>query len=86
MLDGIELERAGVPTAVILTDVFIATGQAMAETQGAPDYAFAVVEHPISNRDEAGVQQLARQAQEQVEQLLLGPNFRITRSQLTDGG
>ncbi len=49
MLDGIKLEHAGIPAVSIVTQPFIATGQAMAETWGAPDYAFVVTPHPIAN-------------------------------------
>ncbi len=50
MLDGILLERAGTPTAVIVTDVFEATGRAMAESHGAGRFAWTVTPHPISNK------------------------------------
>lgn len=53
MLDGIKLEKIGVPTVSIITEPFIATGQAMAKNWGAPDYAFVVTPHPIANLTEA---------------------------------
>ena len=40
MLDGIVLEKAGVPSASIVTDVFELTGRAMAEQWGVPTYRF----------------------------------------------
>ena len=49
MLDGIKLEHAGIPAVSIVTQPFIATGRAMAEAWGAPDYAFVVTPHPIAN-------------------------------------
>ncbi len=49
MLDGIKLERVGIPAVAIITQPFIATGQAMARNWGAPDYAFVVTPHPIAN-------------------------------------
>ena len=46
MHDGIELERRGIPTAVIVTAPFVATGRAMADLDGRPDYRFSVIRHP----------------------------------------
>ena len=49
MLDGILLEKAGVPSASIVTDVFEVTGRAMAEQWGLPYYKFLAMPHPIAN-------------------------------------
>ena len=54
MLDGIVLEKAGVPSASIVTDVFELTGRAMAEQWGVPTYRFLIMPHPIANLTEAG--------------------------------
>lgn len=60
MLDGIELERRGVPTAAIVTEPFQANAQTIAEAHGAQAYSWIVAPHPISNatpdelRDQAG--------------------------------
>ena len=48
MLDGIVMEKLGVPTAVICTEPFISSGKAMALAHGLPDYPFAVIPHPIN--------------------------------------
>ena len=47
--DGMLLEQAGLPTAVICTEAFVATADAMAELRGAPDYDYVVTEHPLSS-------------------------------------
>ena len=47
--DGIALEAAGVPTAVICTDAFEATSRAMADIKGDPDYPFVLTAHPVAN-------------------------------------
>ena len=49
MLDGLKLERAGIPTASIVTTPFIATGRAMAASWGVQNYQFLVTAHPIAN-------------------------------------
>jgi hypothetical protein len=71
VLDGILLERAGVPSASIVTDVFEVTGRAMAEQWGQPYYKFLVMPHPVANLTEAELDQRARELAPQVVKLLL---------------
>ena len=66
MLDGIKLEKIGVPAVSIITEPFIATGQAMAKNWGAPDYAFVVTPHPIANLTEAELNTRADELTDQV--------------------
>lgn len=47
--DGMLLEQAGLPTAVICTEAFVATADAMAELRGAPEYDYVVTEHPVAS-------------------------------------
>ncbi|HUG35380.1 MAG TPA: hypothetical protein VML54_00425 [Candidatus Limnocylindrales bacterium] len=49
MLDAILMERAGVPSVAIVTDLFRATGEAMATSWGVPGYRFLETPHPIAN-------------------------------------
>lgn len=53
--DGIALERAGIPTAVICTEAFVATSTAMAALKGRADYPFLVTEHPVANLGADGI-------------------------------
>jgi hypothetical protein len=71
VLDGIMLEKAGVPSASIVTDVFEITGRAMAEQWGLLAYRFLVMPHPIANLTEAQLDQRAREIAPQVVKLLL---------------
>jgi len=71
VLDGIMLEKAGVPSASIVTDVFEITGRAMAEQWGLTAYRFLVMPHPIANLTEAQLDQRAREIAPQVVKLLL---------------
>jgi hypothetical protein len=71
VLDGILLEKAGVPSAAIVTDVFDITGRAMAEQWGVPTYRFLLMPHPIANLTEAELDQRAREMAPQVVKLLL---------------
>jgi hypothetical protein len=49
VLDAILLERHGVPAVAIVTDVFRATGDAMAKSWGVTGYRFLDTPHPIAN-------------------------------------
>ncbi len=71
MLDGILFEKVGLPAASIVTDVFEATGRAMAESWGVPDYRFLAMPHPIANLSEAQLDQRARAIAPEVVKLLL---------------
>ena len=71
MLDGIVFEKHGMPAASIITDVFEATGRAMAQAWGLPNYKFLSVPHPIANLTDQELDQRAREIVPQVVQLLL---------------
>ena len=71
MLDGILFEKNGVPAASIVTDVFQATGRAMAQSWGLPQYKFLAMPHPIANLSEAQLEQRAREIAPQVVKLIL---------------
>ena len=71
MLDGILLEKAGVPSAAIVTDVFEVTGRAMATQWGVPYYRFLAIPHPIANLTEAELDERARKVTPEVVALLL---------------
>jgi hypothetical protein len=71
VLDGILLEKQGVPSASIVTDVFEITGRAMAEQWGLPYYKFLVMSHPIANLTEAELEQRAREIAPEVVKLIL---------------
>jgi len=53
VLDGIKLEKAGIPAVAIVTAPFVATARAMAANWGVPSYEFLVTSHPIANLSEA---------------------------------
>ena len=70
MLDGILLEKVGVPSASIVTDVFEVTGRAMAEQWGLPYYRFLAMPHPIANLTEAELDERADRLAEAVDEWL----------------
>jgi hypothetical protein len=71
VLDGILLEKHGVPSASIVTDVFEITGRAMAEQWGLPHYRFLAMPHPIANLTPEQLDQRAREIASDVAKLLL---------------
>ena len=71
MLDGILLEKVGVPSASIVTDIFEVTGRAMAEQWGLSYYKFLLMPHPTANLTEAELNQRAREIAPEVVKLLL---------------
>ncbi len=48
MHDAVNLERIGVPVAVICTTPFKAEGEAQAEALGLPDVRLVPITHPLS--------------------------------------
>jgi hypothetical protein len=71
VLDGILFEKNGIPAASIVTDVFQATGRAMAQSWGLPGYKFLAMPHPIANLSEAQLDQRAREIAPEVVKLIL---------------
>jgi hypothetical protein len=66
--DAIKMEIAGVPSTVLISDVFIGNIAAFAVTMGMPGYHSAVVQHPVSSK---GEEQLAIYAASVVDQVAL---------------
>ena len=71
MLDGIILEKLGIPTAVINTEPFIVSSKAMAVAQGIPDYPFVIIPHPIASAPLNVLQEWVDTIVEDVEGILL---------------
>jgi hypothetical protein len=69
--DGITFERKGLPTAVICTEPFINSAEAMAKLGGIPDYPYVVLPHPLGSLDESGLRERAMQAAPDVLGILL---------------
>jgi hypothetical protein len=66
VLDGIKLEKAGIPAVAIVTAPFVATARAMATNWGVPSYEFLVTSHPIANLSEAELNTKAEELTAQV--------------------
>ena len=72
MLDAILFERQGVPAVAIVTDVFKATGDAMAASWGMSGYRFVDTPHPIANLTDKELDARADRLVEPVAFLLKG--------------
>ena len=73
MLDGILLERAGLPAVAIITEPFHETGRELSKSWGVPDFRFLEMPHPIVNMSEAELDaQCARLTEEAVALLREG--------------
>jgi hypothetical protein len=70
VLDGILLEKAGIPAVSIVTDPFVETGRAMARNWGIPNYRFLSVAHPIANLGDAELEESATGVIDDVVDLL----------------
>ena len=67
MLDGILLEKAGIPAVSIVTAPFRITGAEMAKNWGVPDYRFLDMPHPIANLTES---ELGRRAETIIDDVI----------------
>ena len=64
----------GIPSASIITHVFLNTAKAMTRIMGVPDYEFVVAEHPLSSLTDEECRQRAESIADDVERILLGSN------------
>ena len=72
MLDAITFEKRGVPAAVVITEPFVPTAEAMSRLAGMPGYPYATVPHPVGSLGAEDVNARADQIVERIEKLLLG--------------
>ena len=70
MLDGILLEKAGIPSISIVTDAFVETGKVMASDWGVPEYLFLSIPHPIGNLSDAELEERVNGVLDDVVKLL----------------
>ena len=68
--DGILLEQAGIPAAVIVSDAFTVSADAMADLRNAHGYQYLTTPHPVANLTADGVQARAAQVAPAVAAML----------------
>jgi len=69
--DGITLEQQGLPTATIITSVFVNTATAYTQLLGVPTFPYLVCPHPITNVNTMDLNTRATLLAPQVTRLLL---------------
>jgi hypothetical protein len=70
--DGVAFERRGIPAAVICSDAFTVTADAMAAVKGAKGYRYATTAHPVAVLGPDEVRKRAEQVLPEVVALLTG--------------
>ena len=71
MHDGIQFERRGVPTVVLVTEPFVGAARAMAALDGLPLFPFVTLPHPTAELSPEAVRRSAREVADQVAAILL---------------
>jgi hypothetical protein len=71
VLDAISFEKRGIPAAVVITEPFVPTAEAMARLAGMPGYPVAVVSHPIGSLNQVEIAARADAIVARIEALLL---------------
>src|SRR5262249_37303048 len=71
--DSIELEKKGVPTVTVLTDVFHELGKEVATSMGAPDIRMSVIAHPIGELRESEIRERAKGSYADIFSTLMAP-------------
>lgn len=67
MHDGIHVEKAGIPSITICTDIFEITAKSMASMWGAAEYPILYTRHPIAGLTQ---EQLHERAESMMNQLV----------------
>jgi len=70
--DAVELERRGVPSTVVISDIFPGLVSNFVRTRGLAGYHFSVVPHPVSSKSDEQLHALARSVASAVRDQLIG--------------
>ena len=73
VLDASRLERAGIPTAAVITKVFVREAAYQADTSGMRGFKPIVVPHPTSHLPEDQIQALATSIIDEILERILQP-------------
>ncbi len=73
MHDAVSSERVGTPALGVMTNRFVSAAELMAKVLGAPDYKFAVIDHPVSSASDTELANKAERAVELIDELILCP-------------
>ena len=73
MHDAVSSERVGTPALGVMTNRFVSAAELMAKVLGAPDYKFAVIDHPVSSASDTELANKAERTVELIDDLILCP-------------
>ena len=71
MLDSIQLEKRGIPTALIITTIFRDSVRALAKVQGYENFPAIVLKHPVSSLTDTELDERAREVLPQAVNIFL---------------
>lgn len=71
MLDGIYLEKVGIPASVICTEPFLGQGTAIASAHGFQNYPLVLISHPLATASSEELLAEAERVVDDVVNLLL---------------
>ena len=71
MHDGIEYEKRGIPTCVVVTERFESTADLTAKMAGMAGYQYAIIPHPLSRASADALKERAEAVVERVVELLV---------------
>jgi len=69
--DAISSERVGTPAVGVMTSNFVSAAELMAKVLGMPDYAFAVIDHPVSSASNQELEARALQTMAAIDKQIL---------------
>jgi hypothetical protein len=72
LYDAVELEKRGVPTVAVHTEVFLNSATAHALSLGRPDYQSVGIKHPIADITPAEINERAEDVIGTIVSLLIG--------------
>ena len=72
MHDGVVLEEKGVPTAVVVTEVFLHEAHVQRKALGMNELEPVVIKHPLSTLQEEEIEDRAREIIPQMKKILFG--------------
>ena len=71
MLDSIQLEKQGIPTALVITTVFRDSVEALARAQGCSQFPLVVVKHPVAYVNDSELEERAKEVLRQAVNIFL---------------
>jgi hypothetical protein len=69
--DAISSERVGTPAVGVMTRNFVSAADLMAKVLGMPDYAYAIIDHPVSSATDKELEARALQTMTVIDSQIL---------------